>query len=103
MECVIDNAIKYSSDTRTLSIVGRMGAGRVHVSFIDQGIGIPAEDIPRVFDRFYRGHNVSKAGSGLGLTIAHRILQTHGGTIGIRSTVNAGTEVELSLVAANVS
>jgi two-component system sensor histidine kinase VicK len=97
VECVIDNAMKYSADTRTLSIVGRMSQGRVHVSFTDRGMGIPAADIPHIFDRFYRGHNVSSPGSGLGLTIARRILEAHGGSIVIRSTVNVGTEVELSL------
>jgi len=100
VENVIDNAMKYSGDSRNLSIVGRMDAGRVNVSFTDKGIGIPPEDIPRVFDRFYRGRNVSRAGSGLGLTIARRILQAQGGTIGIRSTVNVGTEVQVSLLAA---
>jgi signal transduction histidine kinase len=103
VECVIDNAIKYSADAPALRIVGRMDAGRVRVSFSDKGIGIPPEDIRHVFDRFYRGHNVSKAGSGLGLTIAQRIVNAHGGTIDIRSTINVGTDVELSLLPAKVA
>jgi two-component system phosphate regulon sensor histidine kinase PhoR len=98
-ECIIDNAIKYSSDERRLDIVGRADSGLVRITFADRGIGIPAEDIPRVFDRFHRGQNAGSAGSGLGLTIARRIIGAHKGAIAIRSTVNVGTEVELSLVA----
>jgi signal transduction histidine kinase len=56
-----------------------------------------------VFDRFYRGRNVNKSGSGLGLTIVKRILDYHGGQIRIRSTVNVGTEVELWLPIATSS
>jgi signal transduction histidine kinase len=103
VECIIDNAMKYSSGMGRLNIVGRMSGGSVTLSFKDRGIGIPAEDLPRVFDRFYRGHNVTAPGSGLGLTIARRILQAHGGTIGISSEVNVGTEVTLSLPAASHS
>jgi signal transduction histidine kinase len=99
VECVIDNAIKYSADVRRLDIVGRMDSGHVRVTFADRGIGIPAEDIPRVFDRFHRGQNAGTAGSGLGLTIARRIMHAHEGTIAIHSTVNVGTEVELSMIA----
>jgi len=102
-ECLIDNAMKYSANVHKLTIVGRMDAGRVKIVFTDCGIGIPPEDLPRVFDRFYRGHNVTSAGSGLGLTIARRILQAHDGTIEIRSTVNVGTEVILSLPAVHHS
>jgi signal transduction histidine kinase len=100
VECVIDNAMKYSAERRRLTIAGRNGSGRVHINVSDCGVGIPPEDLPRVFDRFYRGRNVASAGSGLGLTIARRILQAHGGTIEIRSTVGVGTEVDLSLPAA---
>jgi signal transduction histidine kinase len=99
LEILIDNAIKYSRDTRALAITGHATNGHVAISVADRGAGIHEEDIARVFDRFYRGRNAKESGSGLGLAIARRILQHHGGDIAIRSTVGVGTEVELTLPA----
>ena len=95
IENIIDNALKYSTGQPVLSISGQSGGGFVTLTFADQGIGIPPADIEHVFDKFYRGHNSIGSGSGLGLTIAKRILDFHGGQIRVRSTVNAGTEIAL--------
>ena len=100
MENLIDNALKYSVNERSLKITARANGKFATIMFADRGIGIPKEEIGRVFDRFYRGRNVLRPGSGLGLTIAKRILQFHGGEISISSTVNGGTEVKLTLVTA---
>lgn len=97
---VIDNAIKYSTDSHTLKIVGRATGSVVRVTISDQGEGIPEHDIARVFERFYRGKNVRQGGSGLGLTIAQRIVNCHRGHINIRSVVGVGTDVELTMPAA---
>ena len=65
----------------------------------DTGIGIPREELDRVFDRFFRGRSAKAGGSGLGLTIARRVVEDHGGTIGIRSIVGEGTVVTIALPA----
>jgi signal transduction histidine kinase len=97
IENIIDNAIKYAGTTPALRISVHLSGKFVTVTFQDRGIGIPPEDVENVFERFYRGRNVSNAGSGLGLTIVKRILEYHGGQIRIRSTINVGTVVELLL------
>jgi signal transduction histidine kinase len=96
VQSVIDNAIKYSPDVRSLQVIGRSIRSAVLITFSDRGAGIPEEDLARVCERFYRGHNVREAGSGLGLAIASRIVDYHKGRIAIRSTVGSGTDVELS-------
>ena len=65
----------------------------------DDGRGIPPEDLPRVFERFYRGSNVDAetAGSGLGLAVAQQIVRQHGGAIDIDSQPGNGTVVSLRL------
>jgi signal transduction histidine kinase len=97
---IIDNAIKYSHDCRELRITGGGTRAMATVTFSDRGAGIPPEDLEHVCERFYRGRNVTDAGSGLGLAIASRIVDYHRGRIDIRSTVGAGTDVELSFPAA---
>jgi signal transduction histidine kinase len=98
-QSIVDNAIKYSPDCRSLRIVGRGNRSTVTVTFSDRGVGIPQDDLEHVCERFYRGQNAGDAGSGLGLAIARRIVEYHRGRIAIRSTVGIGTEVELSFPA----
>lgn len=94
---LIDNAIKYSADESTISISGGVVKKGLQLRVSDKGIGIEEEDIPRVFDRFYRSDSArSKAGAGgygLGLPIAKKIVELHKGVITIESTVNFGTTV----------
>jgi signal transduction histidine kinase len=97
IENIIDNGLKYSGDTPVLKVTGQAAGGFVVLTFTDRGKGIPREDIDHVFERFYRGRNVTSAGSGLGLTIAKRILEFHGGDIRLRSDGVTGTEVSLFL------
>lgn len=99
VQSIVDNAIKYSLDCRSLHIVGRHHRSTVTVTFRDRGVGIPPEDLAHVCERFYRGRNVREAGSGMGLAIARRIVEYHQGHIAIRSAVGVGTEVELSFPA----
>jgi signal transduction histidine kinase len=101
-QSIVDNAIKYSPDCRSLRIVGRGSRSAVTVTFSDRGVGIPQDDLEHVCERFYRGQNAGDAGSGLGLAIARRIVEYHRGRIAIRSTVGIGTEVELSFPAVPV-
>jgi signal transduction histidine kinase len=97
LDNIVDNAIKYSATTRHLTVTGRSDAKGVTFVVRDRGAGIAPQDLSRVFERFYRGRNVSVSGSGLGLAIAKRIVESHGGRVVIRSTVGVGTEVEMTL------
>jgi signal transduction histidine kinase len=97
LDNLVDNAIKYSTKTRHLAVTGRASAKAVTFTVRDKGSGIACEDLARVFERFYRGRNVSVSGSGLGLPIAKRIVESHGGRIAVRSAVGVGTEVDVSL------
>lgn len=96
-EILLDNAIRYSEDVRTIDVSGRANGRFVKVTIADHGVGIPADQIAKVFERFYRARNAKGDGSGLGLAISRRILQQNGGDIHIRSTLGVGTEVECLL------
>jgi signal transduction histidine kinase len=97
LDNIVDNAIKYSTTEKHLAVTGTATARSVTLTIRDCGIGIARKDLARVFERFYRGGNVAVSGSGLGLPIAKRIVESHGGRIEVRSTPGAGTEVELTL------
>jgi signal transduction histidine kinase len=97
LDNIVDNAIKYSSTTRHLTVTGSANAKAVTLTVRDRGAGIAPEDLSRVFERFYRGRNAAVSGSGLGLAIAKRIVESHGGRLAIRSTVGVGTEVDVIL------
>jgi len=93
----VDNAIKYSTTEKHLAVTGTATARNVTLTIRDRGTGIARKDLSRVFERFYRGGNVTSSGSGLGLPIAKRIVESHGGRIEVRSTVGSGTEVDVTL------
>ena len=93
---IISNAIKYTGENGKVSIKQYIKSEKVFIEVKDNGIGIPEEDLTRIFERFYR---VDKArtrelgGTGLGLSIAKEILDKNGGSIDIKSEVGKGTEV----------
>ena len=89
---LLSNAVKYSPDADEVVVSLRKEKGSVKVSVTDFGIGIPADKIPYVFDRFFRakeGHRF--AGLGLGLYISSEIIKQHGGEVGVHSEVNKGS------------
>lgn len=102
LENVLENAHKYSLPTRPVEIRAEHAVGSTSVSITvqDDGVGIDAEDLPHVFTPFFRGDR-SRArqtgGTGLGLTLAQRIVEAHGGTIGIKSAPERGTTVTICL------
>jgi len=97
---IINNAVKYTADRGSISIETSRIGRNLQIRISDNGIGIPDEDIPRVFERFYR---VDKArtrdmgGTGLGLSIAKEIVEAHGGSISVSSSTKEGTEVVILL------
>jgi len=97
---LIDNAIKYSNEAGQIKIYILEHQNEITITIQDNGIGIPEEDIDRVFERFYR---VDKArsrelgGTGLGLGIAKHIVLAHNGQIRIESEINKGTKVFVKL------
>jgi signal transduction histidine kinase len=93
VENIVGNAIKYSPDGGDISVRLQARGGEVLLAVEDHGIGIPAQDLGRVFDRFERGANVAGrfSGSGIGLAAARQIVEQHGGTITVESEVGKGT------------
>jgi signal transduction histidine kinase len=97
---LLSNASKYSPAGGTITLTAdRAPLGFVKFSVIDEGGGIPAEALPRIFDRFYRVPGQSKPGAGIGLAIAREIVVAHGGSIGCSSAPGGGTEFHFLLPA----
>ena len=97
---LLDNALRYTPRGGTVEVRAEASDARVRVEVCDDGEGIRAEDLPRVFERFYRGEKSRSretGGSGLGLTIVKGIVEAHGGDVGIESQPGAGTRVWFSL------
>ena len=98
---IIDNAIKYSPDASRLRIATYAMKREVYVSISDTGQGIPEEDVPHVFDRFYKvekAHTPSQqTGTGLGLSIVKRIIDQHGQTITVKSARGKGSTFTFTL------
>jgi signal transduction histidine kinase len=93
---VLDNAVKYSPRGASIDVV--LTPGRAIIR--DRGPGIPPEDLPHIFDRFYRAAGARDAqGSGLGLAIARRIAERHGIAIEVESGADWGTEFRFILPA----
>ncbi len=84
MTNLLSNAIKFTSSGEII-VRAQDTKEHIRVDVIDAGIGIPAEDLPKVFDGFYKGLNVEKRGAGLGLSISKKIIEAHGGKIWVTS------------------
>jgi signal transduction histidine kinase len=97
LDNIVDNAIKYSTTEKHVAVKARANGKTVTLTVRDKGPGIARKDLSRVFERFYRGGNVTVSGSGLGLPIARRIVESHGGRIEVRSAEGSGTEVDVTL------
>ena len=94
------NSIKYTPANGSVLINTRDDGDYTLVEIIDTGIGIPQQELPRVFEEFFRATNarkVEKDGTGLGLSIAKQIVERHGGKIGIESHENRGTRIWFTL------
>jgi signal transduction histidine kinase/DNA-binding response OmpR family regulator len=97
---LLSNAIKYSPEGGTITVQGRGDKRQLLVRVSDQGIGIPSEDLERVFDRFYRVENEitqSVRGAGLGLAVCQGIVEAHSGHIWVESTLGVGSTFYFTL------
>jgi signal transduction histidine kinase len=98
---ILDNAVRYNVKDGEVTVRVKQGEGSfVEVDVRDTGIGIPREEVSRLFKKFYRASNALKfetQGSGLGLYIAQGIIQSHGGKISVESEVDHGTVISFTL------
>ncbi|MBS6006955.1 MAG: HAMP domain-containing protein [Clostridium baratii] len=90
---IIENGIKYSNEGDTVTVTSYNEDGNYILKVKDTGIGIPEEDLPRIFERFYRVDKARKSGgTGLGLAIVKHIVKSFGGNIEVKSELNKGSE-----------
>ncbi|BCA57056.1 putative Sensor histidine kinase [Nitrospira sp. KM1] len=102
LDNLLSNALKFSPEGGIVKVLMRpdLKVGVLEVSVSDVGPGIPADDLPHIFERFYQGRTSSKQslpGSGLGLALAKKVVEAHGGRIWIESEVKKGTTVRFVL------
>jgi two-component system OmpR family sensor kinase/two-component system sensor histidine kinase BaeS len=96
---LISNAIRHTPQGGRISIITGSTSGGVRIEVMDTGEGIPEEDIPFIFDRFWRGDKsrTGRSHSGLGLAIAKQLILAHGGTITVDSKIGSGTTFIIEL------
>jgi two-component system phosphate regulon sensor histidine kinase PhoR len=95
---LVHNAIKFNHSGGTVTVSTNTDEESINISVTDTGIGIPEEDLPHVFERFYKSDKSrSKGGSGLGLAIAKHTIQAHGGNIQVQSEDGKGSTFSFNL------
>ncbi len=96
---LIDNAIKYSNEGGTVNVTAKVDGDFVDISIQDHGIGMPESVISQLFQKFYRSHRSREtvAGTGIGLYISKAIVESHGGTISVRSQDGYGSTFTVSI------
>ena len=97
---LVANAVAYSGEDSTVLVSSKAHDGCVEISVVDQGIGIPPEEMDRIFERFYRvdpARHRSTGGTGLGLSIVKHVAATHGGDVRVWSAEGQGSTFTLSL------
>ena len=97
---LVNNAIKYSRETKSIALAVRGAGDRVAISVADRGIGVPKAEQRKIFEKFYRGEASlvhETKGSGLGLSLVEHIMEAHGGSVEIESTPGKGSTFTLVL------
>jgi PAS domain S-box-containing protein len=99
---LVDNAANYGTPGGSITLSSSTRQGELLIEVADRGPGIPPEELPQIFERFYRGESSSEErGSGLGLAIAKTIAEAHGGSVEAESRLGEGTRMLLRLPLAN--
>jgi two-component system phosphate regulon sensor histidine kinase PhoR len=89
---LIHNAIKFTRPGGEIALGAESGVGAIRFAVRDNGVGIPAESLPRIFERFYRAdRSRTGSGTGLGLSISKHIIEAHGGRIWVESEEGKGS------------
>ena len=96
---LLSNAVKFTPADGAIAVLARCGRDAVEIEVTDTGIGIPAEDVERVFDQYFRSNAATHEipGTGLGLAIVHAVAQQHGGTVTVSSELGSGTTFTLTV------
>ncbi len=91
---LIINAINYTGEDKTVKVLQKTSGGKIRLEISDSGDGIPKEELPYIWDRYYRvdkAHKRAQMGTGLGLSIVKTVLESHGAVYGVDSTPGAGS------------
>lgn len=101
---ILGNAIKYSHDGGKILLQADEGEGEILISVKDTGIGISPEDLPHIFEGFYRGRDVqaASAGHGIGLAVSRQIIEAHDGSIAVESELGKGSTFVIRLPASKL-
>jgi len=95
---LVDNALKYSPKNTEVTLVGSMASDAVELSVSDQGIGMTSDELPRIWDRLYRGEQSrSTSGLGLGLSLVRAVIAVQGGTVDVQTQLNKGSTFTLRI------
>lgn len=95
---LLTNALKYSPPDTKVQVRGELGEGEVTVAVVDRGEGIPTEQLPHIFDRFYKLRGSRRAGGlGLGLSVTKMLVEAHGGRIWVESEIEKGSTFSFTL------
>ena len=103
---LVDNAINYSPEATTVSVLLRKNSEAIEISVSDQGVGIAEPDLDRIFERFYRvdqARSRETGGTGLGLSIVKHVISNHGGDIQVWSVVGTGSTFTVLLPLQNIN
>ncbi|OQY21282.1 MAG: hypothetical protein B6I37_09010 [Desulfobacteraceae bacterium 4572_35.2] len=105
LENLLSNAFKFSPDGGLIRVSGELTGLRYAITIADEGIGMSRENCQRIFDKFYRidGSNSGRHGIGLGLTLAKKLVEAHGGEIHAESTLGKGSTLSFSLPVRNLN
>jgi two-component system sensor histidine kinase BaeS len=95
---LLTNALKFTPPGGTVTIESSLAGHQAVLRVTDTGVGIPADELPRIFDRFWRGRQAARvSGSGIGLAVAAELARAHGGDLSATSTPDQGTQLTLTL------